>query len=105
MTAEPADDERGLVSQVGPIEVDWPGSIGYFGAVMLATAFELIEPPLAVFIAAVPFIKMFTSPGTKRPVRLVSQLVDGASKPIGGDGEHTVRLRSKKSLPPAARGK
>ena len=51
-----------LVSRVGPLELDWPRSIGYFGGVGLAVAAGLIEPPLGVFIAAVPFLKMLDLP-------------------------------------------
>lgn len=89
-----AKADRGLASRIGPVEIDWPRSVGYFGGIALALAFEMIEPPLALVIAAVPFVKMLNVPDASRPVRLVSQLVDGASKPIGGDSDQTIRLRS-----------
>ena len=41
-------EDRGLVTRVGPLEVDWPKSLGYYGGIGLAVAFELIEPPLAL---------------------------------------------------------
>lgn len=87
-----AQEDRGLTSRFGPVEVDWPRTIGYYGGIALAVGFEMIEWPLGVFIAAVPFFKMLNRPRAKLPTRLVAQLVDGASKPVGGDAESTVRL-------------
>ncbi|HLH22088.1 MAG TPA: hypothetical protein VK066_06175 [Chloroflexota bacterium] len=95
-------EDRGLTSQVGPVEVHWVRSVGYFGGIGLAVAFELIEPPLALFIAAVPFLKMLNRPRAPLPVRFVSQLVDGAAKPVGGDSEGTIRLTTPGL--PSARG-
>ncbi len=85
-------EEQGLVSRFGPLEVNWPESIGYFGGVGLAVAMGVIEPPLGAFIVAIPFLKMLNRPRAPRPVRLVSQLVDGASKPVGGDNPGSIRL-------------
>lgn len=84
--------ERGLTSRVGPVEVNWPRTVGYYGGLALAVGFGMIEPPFGVFIAAVPFLKMLNRPNASRPVRLFSQLVDGASQPVGGDGDHSIRL-------------
>ena len=85
-------EDRGLASRIGPVEIHWVRSVGYFGGIGLAVAFELIDPPLALFIAAVPFLKMLNRPRAPLPVRFVSQLVDGAAKPVGGDSEGTIRL-------------
>lgn len=84
--------ERGLTSQVGPVEVNWPRAVGYYGGLALAVGFGMIEPPFGVFIAAVPFFKMLNRPKSSRPVRLLSQVMDGASQPVGGDGDHAIRL-------------
>ncbi|HEY8291465.1 MAG TPA: hypothetical protein VIG44_03210 [Thermomicrobiales bacterium] len=84
--------ERGLTSRVGPVEVNWPRAAGYYGGLALAVGFGMIEPPFGVFIAAVPLIKMLNRPKASHPVRLFSQVFDGASQPIGGDGEHPIRL-------------
>lgn len=78
-------EDRGLIGRAGPLEIDWPRSVGYFGGVGLAVAFGVIEPPLGLFIAAVPFFKLLNRPKAPRSVRLVSQLLDGAAKPVGGD--------------------
>ncbi len=89
--ATPAE-ERDLTSRFGSIEIDWPRTVGYYGGITLAVAFELIEPPLGLFIAAVPLLKMLNRPKAKRPTRLVAQMLDGAAKPVGGSAESTIRL-------------
>ena len=88
------EQKQGMVSRIGPIEIDWPRTIGYYGGIGLATAFELIEPPLALFIAAIPLLKMLNHPGASVPTRFVGQLLDGAAKPVGGSSEATVQLRT-----------
>lgn len=75
--------------------VDWPRSIGFFGALGVAAALELVPIPIAVFVAAVPFLKLMDDPGASTPRRFVSHLVDGAAKPVGGDSEGTVRWAPK----------
>jgi hypothetical protein len=82
---------RSLVSRVGPLEIDWPRSIGYFGGVALAVAYDLIAPPLGLFIAAIPLVKLFKAPGRAWPIRIVADALDGAAKPVGGDSEGSVR--------------
>jgi hypothetical protein len=86
-------EEKGLVSRVGPLEIDWPKSIGYFGGIGLAVAYELIAPPIAIFIAAIPVLKLFKHPGQAWPLRIVADALEGAAKPVGGDTEAVVRLR------------
>lgn len=87
-----AEDEPRLVGRVGPIEFDWPRSVGYFGGTWLAVAAGLIEPPLGLFIAAVPFLKMLDVPALPNLPRFVGQVLEGVAKPVGGDGQGTVRL-------------
>ena len=36
-----AEQDRGLTSRVGPVEIDWPMAIGYYGGIGLALAFEM----------------------------------------------------------------
>jgi len=86
-------ENRGLVVSVGPVTVDVPRTVGYFGAVGLATATGLIEAPLGVFIAAIPLVKMLMTRNLPRPVRFVGQVFDGAAQPVGGEAEGTVRLQ------------
>jgi hypothetical protein len=86
-------EEKGLVSRIGPLEIDWPKSIGYFGGIGLAVAYELIAPPIAIFIAAIPLLKLFKHPGQAWPLRIVADALEGAAKPVGGDTEAVVRLR------------
>src|SRR5947209_12364088 len=85
-------ENRNLVGRIGPMEIDWPRAIGYYGGIGLALAFEVVEPPLAIFIASVPFLKMLNRPNSTLPARIVAQALDGAAKPVGGDGESSVRV-------------
>jgi hypothetical protein len=87
-----ADSDQGLVSTIGPVKIDWPRTIGYYGGIALAVALELIEPPLALFVAAVPLIKMLNHPKMPKQTRFVSHLLDGAAKPVGGDAQATLSL-------------
>lgn len=94
-SAQPAPDDptqKGLTRRLGPIDIDIPRSIGYFGAIGTAVAFEVISFPVGLFIASVPFIKMLNSRRSRTPVRFVGHLFDGAAKPVGGDAEGTIRL-------------
>lgn len=88
-------EDEGLTGQLGPVEVNWPKAAGYYGGIGLAAFYGLIEPPLAIFIAAVPLFKMLSQPGAPLSVRFVSQVLDGASKPVGGDGEAAVKLNDR----------
>lgn len=54
MDMETNPQDHGLVSRIGPVEVDWPRSIGYFGGVTLATALGIIEPPYRWAVEAGP---------------------------------------------------
>lgn len=85
-------ESKGFESRIGPVEINWPQTVGYYGGIALALAFELIEPPIAIFVAAVPLLKMLSRPKAPQPVRLVSQVFVGAAKPVGGDAESTVRI-------------
>lgn len=85
-------EDRGLISRLGPLEIDWPKSVGYYGGIGLAVAFEIIEPPLAIFIAAIPLLKLVKHPRDPWPVRVVADVLEGAAKPVGGDAESVVRV-------------
>ena len=87
-----------VVSQVGPVEIDWPRTLGYYAGIGAAVAFELIEPPLALFIATIPLMKMIQQSRSPFPVRMLSQLLAGASKPVGGDEEASIRLAREPAL-------
>src|SRR2546429_443716 len=65
-------EDQGLVTRVGSVEIDWPRSIGYFGGLGLAVAFDLIAPPIAIFVAAIPFIQLLKPIGVPQPPRLVA---------------------------------
>jgi hypothetical protein len=86
-----------LEVQVGTVEVDVPRSIGYFGGLAAALGLGLIEPPLALFIAAVPLFKALTNTDLPRAVRVVGEVLEGAAKPVGSDAEGVVQLRDQKA--------
>ncbi len=83
---------RGMVTRVGALEVDIPRSIGYFGAIALAVALEIIDPPVGLFIAAVPLFKLLEKREKQAPTRFIGEVLEGAAKPVGGDAQAVIRL-------------
>lgn len=79
---------------VGPLQIDLPRTLGYYGGITAAVALGLLEPPLAVFIAAVPLFNMLTGSGSPQGTRFLGQLLEGAAKPVGSDGEGTIILQT-----------
>ncbi len=84
--------EQGMTSRVGIQEIDWPKTVGYYGGIGLALAFELIEPPVAAFIAFIPLFKLLGHPKLPMPARIAGQVLEGASQPVGGADEATIHL-------------
>jgi hypothetical protein len=84
-------EEPDFIVRVGALEVDWARSLGYFGGVALAVACEMISPPIGLFIAAVPIVRLLKAPGRPWAIRVVADALEGAAKPVGGDFEATVR--------------
>lgn len=101
----PAQDESNIVSQIGPVEVDWPRTVGFYGGLAIAVSMEMITAPLALFIAAYPLLKMLNRPQAPRAVRIVSQVLEGAAQPLNGDAEGTIRVVSNKPLLPHVKPK
>lgn len=87
----PPDSQDGITGRTDHVEIDWPRSLGFFGALGAAVALDLVPVPIAAFVAAVPFLKLLNRPNASTPQRFVSHLVDGAAKPVGGDAEGTIR--------------
>jgi hypothetical protein len=87
--------QEGVVAQVGPIEIDWPRALGYYGGIGVAVAMGMVEPPLAVFIAAVPLFKMLNRPQGAKPTRVVAEILEGAATPVGGSAESMIWLKDK----------
>lgn len=85
-----------LAIEVGRVSVDVPRSAGYFGGLAAAVGLGLIEPPLAVFIAAVPVFKALTNSALPTPVRAIGETLEGAAKPVGSDAEGVVALEDQK---------
>lgn len=86
------DEDRGLTSRIGPVEVDWPRSVGYYGGVTLAVGLGMIEWPVGLFIAGIPVVKLLNRSVLPRAVRFGVQAFEGMAKPVGGDSEGTIRL-------------
>jgi hypothetical protein len=82
-----------LEVQVGTVEVDVPRSIGYFSGLAVAVAIGLIEPPLALFIAAVPVFKSLTNTALPNAVRFLGEVLEGAAKPVGSDAEGVIGFK------------
>jgi hypothetical protein len=89
--------ENVLEVQVGTVEVDVPRSIGYFGGLAVATGLGLIEPPLALFIAAVPVYKVLTNTALPKAVRVIGEVLEGAAKPVGSDAEGVIVLEDQRN--------
>jgi hypothetical protein len=87
-------EEHGLIVRVGPLEIDWPKALGYYGGVGLALTCDVIAPPLALFIAAIPVLKLLKAPVLPTLLRIAADVVEGAAKPVGGDADAMVRVRS-----------
>lgn len=81
-----------LEVRVGTVEMDVPRSVGYFGGLVAAVGLGMIEPPLALFIAAVPVFKILTNSVLPLSVRAVGELLEGAAKPVGGDAEGVIQI-------------
>ena len=84
--------DQGLVVQLGPLKVDVPRSLGYYGGIAVAVGVGVIDPPLALFIAAIPAMKMLMNSQAPKAMRFIGQVFDGAAQPLGGDAQGTVRL-------------
>ncbi|NIH80253.1 hypothetical protein [Amycolatopsis viridis] len=81
-----------LVIEMGRVTIDVPRSVGFFGGLAAAVGLGLIEPPLAVFVAAVPAFKALTDTALPMAVRAVGEVLEGAAKPVGSDADGVVAL-------------
>ncbi len=79
------------MTEVGPLTIDWPRSLGYFGGIGLAVAMELVAPELALFVAVIPFVKLLKRKHATKIEKAIAAIIEGAAKPLGGDAESTVR--------------
>lgn len=90
--------DQGKVLQFGPLRIDVPRSVGFYGGIAAAVGFGIIDPPLGLFIAAVPILKMATNSSAPQPLQWLGQVFDGMAKPLGGDSEGTIRLADPTAL-------
>jgi hypothetical protein len=84
--------EAGMVLRGGRIEIDVPRSLGHFGGIAAAVAVGRVEPPLGVFIAAVPCVKTLAAPEAPDPLRFLRLVTEGAAQPVGSCGQRAVRF-------------
>ncbi|HEX6509276.1 MAG TPA: hypothetical protein VF221_16740 [Chloroflexota bacterium] len=96
---ESETQQRGLAVQVGPLEVDAPKAIGYYGGLGVALMLGLIEWPLGLFVAGVPFFKMLTRPNASQVQWAVGEVLEGASTPVGGSASPVIRVSNRGSGP------
>lgn len=85
------EEDQPFVVELGPLKIDIPRSVGFFGGLALAVGLELVAPELALIIAAVPLVKLLKRRDATAPERALAAVIEGAAKPIGGDAEATVR--------------
>jgi hypothetical protein len=85
------DEDKAFVTRLGPIDIDWPRAVGFYGGIAAAVAFDLIAPPLALFVAAVPLLKLLKRQHASKAEKAIAAVLEGASKPVGGDAEAVVR--------------
>ena len=81
-----------LEVRFGTVEVDVPRSVGNFGGLAAAVGLGMIEPPLALFMAAVPAFKILTNSALPLAVRAIGEVLEGAAKPVGGDAEGVIQI-------------
>jgi hypothetical protein len=86
-------DDDDFVSTLGGLKIDWPRMAGYYGAIGIAVALDVIAPPLGLFIAAVPLFGLLKRRQASRAEKFAAAIIEGASKPVGGDAEAVVRLK------------
>jgi hypothetical protein len=91
MGEEADKEDSAFITRIGPVDVDWPRTVGFYGGVAAAIAFDLIAPELAIFVAAVPLIKLMKRKNATTVERAIAAVLEGAAKPVGGDADSTVR--------------
>ena len=64
-----------------------------------AVGIGLIDPPVGVFIAAIPFLKMLKGDRMPTPSQFIGQVLEGIAKPVGGDSQGTIRLTGSSDQP------
>src|SRR5207237_10482155 len=57
-----AEQDRRVTRRIGPLDSDWPRSIGYYGGIGLAVAAGLVGAPVAVSVAALPVLEVRDRP-------------------------------------------
>jgi hypothetical protein len=85
------DEDALFVVKIGPVAIDVPSTLGFFGGIAAAVALDLIAPPLGAAIAVIPLLKLLKRKNATVAEKVVAAVVEGAAKPVGGDAEGCVR--------------
>lgn len=87
-----SEDRSSITTGVGPIQVDVPRTAGYYGGIAAAVALGVIDWPVALFIGAIPVVKLLKGRPLRLGLTVAVQFFEGAVKPVGGDAEGTIQL-------------
>lgn len=79
-----------LQLNVGRLHLDIPRTVGYYGGITAAVALGILDPPLALFIAAVPVFTLLTAPTAPTGIRLLGRVLQGTAKPVSSDDHHLI---------------
>lgn len=96
---ETSEERKGITAHFGPVHIDLPRTVGYYGGVGAALALGLIDWPIAVFIGGIPLVKLTQGRPLRWGLDFAVQFFEGAAKPVGGDAEGTIQVEAR----PAAR--
>jgi len=55
---ERSEERKGITAHCGPVHIDLPRTVGYYGGVGAALALGLIDWLIAVFIAGIPLVQV-----------------------------------------------
>jgi hypothetical protein len=73
--------------------------VGYYGGLAVAVRNRPHRAALALFIAAVPVLKVLTNTALPPLVGAVGELLEGAAKPVGSDAEGVIHLKDQRRTP------
>src|SRR2546429_9311431 len=79
-----AEQDRRVTRHIGPLDSDWPRSIGYYGGIGLAGAAGMVGAPVALSVAPIPFLKMLNPPTRAWAPGFVPPVGECPPQPAGG---------------------
>lgn len=96
-------EQKDITARVGPIKLDVPRTAGYYGGIGLALALGVVDWPVALFIGAIPAVKLLKGRPARYGLAWALQFFEGAAKPVGGDAEGTIQLEARRAATPQRR--